>query len=296
MQAYHGKSIGYDPYCKLLLSAASNLDAKHAPKGKMRTPKRNVYNHDLGVFQEDEFHDAYNLDCDIGDLQANIHKQQPKEQRFDRGGMSRNVRNTPLPTTGTPFKPCLSIQQWHSLEPEARATWDLLSAEAKAIILGVCKDPGKRTVNLHSISAYNFLQANFHENLQDDNGDSIEIPPAPNEDQANDNPQLNEDTSTALLAFLSKQKSNAHPGHLANVLSTSKTKNAKGAKFMTKSDASSHKDDEIVINGKKYHQVQSHHVYYSVSSHKSRKISSLVDRGANGGIAGNDVHIIEKSD
>ena len=35
LQAFHGKSIGYDPYCKLLLSAASNLDARHAPKGKL---------------------------------------------------------------------------------------------------------------------------------------------------------------------------------------------------------------------------------------------------------------------
>jgi len=65
----------------------------------------------------------------------------------------------------------------------------------------------------------------------------IEIPPGPTEDQADARPQLDEDTSTMLLAFLSKQKSTAHPGHLANVLSTSKSKNAKGARFMTKSDA-----------------------------------------------------------
>jgi len=143
---------------------------------------------------------------------------------------------------------------------------------------------------------YDFLQANLHESLLEDKEDSIEIPPAPDEDQADSGPQLNEDTSTALLAFLSKQKSNAHPGHLANVLSTSKSKNAKGARFMAKSDASPTKDDEIVINGKKYRQVQSHCIYYLVSSHKSRRIGSLVDRGTNRGIAGDDVCIIEKSD
>ena len=65
---------------------------------------------------------------------------------------------------------------------------------------------------------------------------------------------------------------------------------------MTKPNASSPKDDEIVINGKKYHQVQVHHIYYSVSSHKSWRVGLLVDRGANGGIAGDDIHIIEKSD
>jgi len=56
------------------------------------------------------------------------------------------------------------------------------------------------------------------------------------------------------------------------------------------------KDEGIVINGKRYHQVYTHCVLYSTSSHKSHKPGSLVDRGANGGIAGNDICIIEKSD
>ncbi len=149
---------------------------------------------------------------------------------------------------------------------------------------------------MHDISAYDFLQANLHESLLEDNEGSIEISPDPNEDQADARPQLDEDTSTALLAFLGKQKSTARSGHLANVWSTSKSKNAKGARFMTTSDASPSKDDEIVINGLKYHQVQSHCIYYSVSLHKLHRVGSLVDRGANGGIAGDDVCIIEKSD
>ncbi len=149
---------------------------------------------------------------------------------------------------------------------------------------------------LHDISAYNFLQANLHESLLEDNENSIEVPPDPNKDQADPECHLDENTSTALLAFLSKQKSTDHPGHLANILFTSKSKNAKGARFMAKSDASPSKDDEIVINGKKYCQVQSHCIYYSVSSHKSSRVGSLIDRGANGGIADDDVHIIKKSD
>ena len=118
------------------------------------------------------------------------------------------------------------------------------------------KDPGKHAVNLHDISAFDFLQANLHESLLDKIKDPIEIPPDPDKDQADARPQLDEETSTALLAFLSKQKSAAHPGHLANVLSTPKSRNAKGAKFMTKPDTSSPKDDKVVINGKKYCQVQ----------------------------------------
>jgi len=143
LQAFHGKGIGYDSYCNLLLSAASQLDAKHAPKGRSSAAKRNVYVHDLGNFEEDKFHDAYNIDSDIGELQANVHRQQPKDSRIPRGGMTRNICNTPVTAKGDPPKPHLSNQQWHSLKPEARATWDLLSDEAKAIILGLHKDPGK---------------------------------------------------------------------------------------------------------------------------------------------------------
>jgi len=65
---------------------------------------------------------------------------------------------------------------------------------------------------------------------------------------------------------------------------------------MTKPNASPFKDDKIVIIGKKDCQVQVHCIYYSVSSHKSQKVGSLIDRGANGGIASDDVCIIEKSD
>jgi len=68
LQAFHGNGSGYNSYCNLLLSAATNLDAKHAPKGRMTAVKRNVYTHDLGDFEDNEFHDAYNLDSDIGDL------------------------------------------------------------------------------------------------------------------------------------------------------------------------------------------------------------------------------------
>jgi len=56
------------------------------------------------------------------------------------------------------------------------------------------------------------------------------------------------------------------------------------------------KDDEIVVNGKSHHQLQVHCIFYSISSHKSQKAGSLEDRGANGGIVGDDICIIEKSD
>ncbi len=194
LQVFHGKGIGYDSYCNLLLSAASNLDTKHAPKGRMSATKRNVCVHDLGDFKDDEFHNVYNLDSDIVDLQANVHNQQPKDPRFARNGTSQNLCASTFSTKGTFLKLCLSSQQWHSLQPEACTTWDLLSDEANAIILGLCKDPGKRTVNLHDVSAFDFLQANLHEHILDKIKDPVDIPPDPDEDHGDAGAQLDEIT------------------------------------------------------------------------------------------------------
>ncbi len=86
--------------------------------------------HDLTDYGDNESNDIYNLDSNVIDLQAaNMHKQHSKTPTFAINGMSP--------------RPHLTSQHWHSLQPDARATWDLLSDEAKAIILGLCKDPGK---------------------------------------------------------------------------------------------------------------------------------------------------------
>jgi len=97
LQAYHGKVINYNSYCNLLLSAASNYDAKYAPKGRAGTAKRNVYAHDITDYEEDDFNDAYNLDSAIVDLQANVHKQSSKDPIF--------ARNRTLPKSHTPTFP-----------------------------------------------------------------------------------------------------------------------------------------------------------------------------------------------
>ena len=50
---------------------------------------------------------------------------------------------------------------------------------------------------------------------------------------------------------------------------------------------------EITLDGKTYCQINVHRIY-NVSKHCTTSHESLVDRGANGGIAGNDVRIISK--
>ena len=49
---------------------------------------------------------------------------------------------------------------------------------------------------------------------------------------------------------------------------------------------------ELTINGKTYRECSSHVIYYITKSSRS-SLHSLVDRGANGGVAGSDVRVIE---
>jgi len=122
--------------------------------------------------------------------------------------------------------------------------------------LGLHKDSGKHSVNHHNISTFDFLQANMHDIQLDDIEDTDKPPPKKfNDDHGDAGAQVDEYTSTELLDFLTKQQGSTHPSYLANVLSTCKTRHAKGTKFMNKPNAgpsSPPKDGNIVVNSKTY--------------------------------------------
>ncbi len=87
LQACHGKTIKYEPYCNLLLLAASNYDYQYAPKGRsdctnVKQSWKNIYVHDLVDYGDYDANDIYNLDSDVVDLQANVHKQHTKAPAF----------------------------------------------------------------------------------------------------------------------------------------------------------------------------------------------------------------------
>jgi len=149
-----------DAYCKLLLSARSNYNAQYAPKGRSFQPstraiKQEVYTRDIQETDEDPFDPGmYNLDSSAASLQANVHEQ---------------VKALARP-------PHLTGQQWKSLHPDARVTWDQLPDKAKAIILGMQKSNNRQSANLHEISAYDFIQANLHELQLGDPNDTNNSP------------------------------------------------------------------------------------------------------------------------
>jgi hypothetical protein len=103
-------------------------------------------------------------------------------------------------------------------------------------------------------------------------------------------PAASEDTPTTLLANATKHQ-NVSPADLCRVLSSTMTRYpATGTTPKKSNDA-----DLIVVSSKKYRSVNATDVRYSISAHRSSKSGALVDRGANGGDAGDDVRIIFKT-
>jgi hypothetical protein len=186
--------------------------------------------------------------------------------------------------------PRLKRNQWDRLGTilEAQDIWDSLSAEAKKIILeprlgGPPPPRAPRTENLHDIRAHDYLQANLHNlnlgtdagtnnaghvDTKDTDGEQSSVPPR--DDQ--------------LLAHMTKGEP-LPPTDIQRILSSS----------LAKKDASP--KTEITINGKVYQQAHAHitNTVYHASNHRSNQRDALIDRGANGGIAGADFRIIDKT-
>jgi hypothetical protein len=163
------------------------------------------------------------------------------------------------------------------------------------VICDVCVCWGPRSIGLFSrndISA--IILANIHDIRTESEGavdDSPDAQSASSGTPANDaTPAASEDTPTTLLANATKHQ-NVSPADLCRVLSSTMTRYpATGTTPKKSNDA-----DLIVVSSKKYRSVNATDVRYSISAHRSSKSGALVDRGANGGDAGDDVRIIFKT-
>jgi hypothetical protein len=160
----------------------------------------------------------------------------------------------------------MPIARWKALSEQAKQIWDTMADDDKALILalhakrkeGPQSDQSKFSVNTHTAT---LTQDTLSDNIDD-----------------------------VLLAMVTQHSNRStqprsHPGDIRSVLSKPTNKTAKAQV----------QDHEISVNGHTYvRQVQSHDIQYSLSQASRRKKSSLIDQGANGGIAGIDTRVIER--
>ena len=272
MGATTGSTLSYDEYITLLLSAASAYDDQF----KVKKGKRHVLFHDIqddyATPDDDAAFDPdanFDIDCPVSSIQA----------------YATNFRSKPM---GRPnqSKVRMPSDKWFGLDATSKAIWDRLDDKAKSIILGYTKPdqkqqgfsssnvpfgkspssqphrpPFKAQVNLHDISAYDFLIANMHDMAPTDDDHA----PDEGAPDVGDPTLITDSASDVRLINAAKSNGSIPPGDIRRVMSKASTR-----------------------------RINSTHIEYFVSKHESilAHSMSLIDRGANGGVAGDDVRII----
>ena len=166
--------------------------------------------------------------------------------------------------------PRISREKWISLSRQEQQAWDILSNKAKATILGISQRQQDKNQNEDSKDKRDKIKINKLINNSESNHEILnEGDLSTNNDN---NMQLQPDKNN-ITTFLPNQH---HPGDLRNVLSSSMSNN-----------------DVISTNKAKPSEINVS-ISYTVSKTNTERKGSLVDRGANGGLAGNDIRIICK--
>ena len=272
--AHGSPPLSFEQYKTLLLSAASTYDAR---RGLTRARPTRIVNdtevHPSLVPFSANIHDSTNPDPDASNDSAPFHDIDTDFATLELYESRRAPNRRP------PFQPRMPRDKWQSLTPEEQQHWDMPSPAAKATILGIGKSPPPRIprqLDLHDISAADYL----HIVATHQSHPSPAPTPTASSLSSEESPADDTATPAALLACAAKT---APPGDLRRVLGSRKP------------PASLPSSDEITINGKTYRCISVHErISYAVSNHKAACHGSLVDRGANGGLAGSDVRIISK--
>ena len=270
-----GVDLTYEQYVHLLVSAATNYDTQFLPAERQGqpSPRRAVYAHAFDEHGETDIIDpidgTYDIDMSVDTLHAYAAAHAPGSR---------------MPFT-----------RWQSLSEGSKAIWDTLPDSDKALILGnnaaapARTSPGNRpgrpprAQNVHSVDAA-LVAACLHEMGLGQNGSDTAPDPVIS---FADDPSPSGAAVSTLTAHSTKKTwtkprgDDLPPSDIRKVLSSI------GRTPTDEPDTS-----EITIKGKTYRLVNATIFYIVSASLQSNKHGSLMDRGANGGLAGDDTRVI----
>ena len=250
-----GQRVDYEQYSDLLLSECAQADAAFAQSP--RKAHHNVYMSDLAINDgEDDALQFFSAD------EANYNIDSDPMTLMANAHRHRELSANRV---------LMQIEQWKSVSPDGQKIWDQLSDADKAVILKRPaanlsrpnrpfneRKPDGQKVNVHDTTVYDFITANAHlldyGEAPDDTGEGA-----------------SDEEAQTLHAFLASRGNNSSPADIRNLLSTSSKR------------APSKLPKDRQANA---------HVTYSVDKHHMDTPGSLIDRGANGGVAGADVRVI----
>lgn len=251
---YSGQQLTFDQYYDLLTSAAQAYDRQFTVKERPRV--RRVLEHDLYTAEYDcqPFYD------------------EPPEAYDIHSSHQQSVRTR------------LLGDQWHRLGEDGQRIWKMLTPEQKAIILETppIRNSYPGSPQRSRAPPYRPNPGNPSDNnkpLFASTHESTITEPAHTPDALDDPYTL----PSSISAHLTKREG-VHPAEPSRMLARPSS---------TSVSTSLTPPSDVVIDGHRYtRSVSTAHILYSVSRSNITPRGALVDRGANGGIAGNDVRVL----
>ena len=255
-------AIPYENYVVLL----QNVAARHDTLPTLtRTRSRTVHQHDSVQPIDDTPLVSVSDPDDLPDGTPHLQPRSDLDDNF--GSFLAHVSETRKPHHPT-RRPSLKKSTWQALSREDQLAWDQLSDKGKWSIL-----TGRAPSDTHSRLAHITELSSVSPPDPDDITSDDSTPPSGTLDSI-------PSPSSDVLVNLASQRSLPHPGGIRRVLSQPSPAKSSPTKSPTPRSV-------------QYHL----HVPYRVShnsAHPSR--GALIDRGANGGLAGPDVRVISRTD
>ena len=274
--------LDYNEYGDLLLAAAVQRDKKLKLPGNRRD---RVVQNTENKYDDIDDHSARLNDDHLDELYTVL--QAYRQQRSNRVFLPKHI--------------------WDTLAEEQQESIKAWNAEKKMEEKGERRSPpNQRNVNNHGVlyPSFDDDKSNDRDTHNDASTGQVENS---SEIYLQDNISNNIDC-TDLIAHLTK-RSSLPANHKLRALLASSHKTGEVANTgedqrstqlhqRPPTSTSGGDRESVVIDGKRYIQADTHHIEYRVAANAAttqHQISSLIDRGANGGLAGQDVRLIEKT-
>jgi len=257
--------LSFDAYFNLLVSAAVRRDHQ---LGNASRSRHTVNAHHLNHSEALSGHDYGEFDV-------------------DHTWSAHNTERSP-PTR----RPYIDPELWAKLPPEAQQFL--------------------RSFNPRTATPSSTRSVHVHESLSQEPDESTAPPAWDNPDHGYDPMEIGEpspedfapaadqsdqmgDATQPLLAHLT-QRQPLPPGDVRRILAANRgpgVPRRSGIPPPQVPQPGTSPKDSIILNGKKYIQADTHCISFSISCSITAQVASLVDRGANGGMAGEDVRLLE---
>jgi hypothetical protein len=276
-----GTVMTYSQYKETLIAAATRRDERLKPASSRTRRVVQTTTNDYGGRNSNWFDQGY---LDAGEnyynFEGTFDEKCTEINRLIQANVKDKVENSNR----------IPKELWDKLTPELQADFREWNRK-KAFQYRQNKDH-QRIANSHNLIRYPGVDYTLWDDTPDDRAtDGIPI----DGDTSDEGMPGCEQDSTAIMAHITKQKILPASHNIRSILASAHKRTDVNDHLQTQDNGPQASKSSVLIDGRRYVQADKHEVLYRVANleNSSGRVSSLIDRGANGGLAGEDVRIIE---